>query len=164
MWQYTYADELYHYGVPGMKWGHRKAQPTQDVPRGRLGKKILKSQKQLSKRLKRDVSTQEADDFRKDLRYLDKLHDGTERGFIERIRFRRELTVTKGKEYAKAVFKQDKKNQLVKDLKSSIFSAVGNHYLNKLTNQYFESRKQQNTSSNDKNTNGDQNTDSNKSQ
>lgn len=26
MWQYNYTDELYHYGVPGMRWGHRNRQ------------------------------------------------------------------------------------------------------------------------------------------
>ena len=25
MWEYQHTDELYHYGVPGMRWGHRSS-------------------------------------------------------------------------------------------------------------------------------------------
>lgn len=31
MWQYNYSPELYHYGVMGMRWGHRKQRPVSMV-------------------------------------------------------------------------------------------------------------------------------------
>lgn len=37
MWQYNYTNELYHYGVPGMKWGVRRNGGARNVTR--LGRK-----------------------------------------------------------------------------------------------------------------------------
>lgn len=41
MWTYTYTDELYHYGVLGMKWGVRRYQ-NKDGSLTKAGKKKLK--------------------------------------------------------------------------------------------------------------------------
>ena len=45
MWTYNYtqqSDELYHYGIPGMKWGHRKAQVSSAKTAYRSAKKDYK--------------------------------------------------------------------------------------------------------------------------
>lgn len=45
MWAYNYtqqSDELYHYGIPGMKWGHRKAQVSSAKTAYRSAKKDYK--------------------------------------------------------------------------------------------------------------------------
>ena len=45
MWSYNYtqqSDELYHYGIPGMKWGHRKTQVSSAKTAYRSAKKDYK--------------------------------------------------------------------------------------------------------------------------
>lgn len=37
MWTYNYTNELYHYGVKGMKWGHRKKYYNSDGSLNKLG-------------------------------------------------------------------------------------------------------------------------------
>lgn len=52
MWQYNY-NELYHYGVPGMKWGHKRAASSDSVAAKNIRKKKVK---EMSNQELRDVN------------------------------------------------------------------------------------------------------------
>lgn len=52
MWQYNY-NELYHYGVPGMKWGQRRAASDDSVAAKNIRKKKVK---EMSNQDLRDVN------------------------------------------------------------------------------------------------------------
>lgn len=45
MWEYNHTDELYHYGVPGMRWGHRKIKRMESKQQDMLAKKQIGTNK-----------------------------------------------------------------------------------------------------------------------
>ena len=56
MWQYTYSDELRHYGVKGMKWGVRREIGTR-AKAGAMYERLIKTQTKRMNKLEKMKST-----------------------------------------------------------------------------------------------------------
>jgi hypothetical protein len=122
-------NELKHYGIPGMKWGVRRAQ-----------RKLAK----LTGRDAKDVSEKEAKQFRRDVKYLKTMKDGNgwivdspgERAerFAARSRLYVQMQKKKGEAYTQAVFKSAR----MKSPASQIINAsadIGYRALNNIFNK-----------------------------
>lgn len=68
MWQYNYTNELYHYGVLGMKWGKRKAESGSSyISTSTRQKQITKEYKQAKKNTPRSKRKQLKSQYQKDI-------------------------------------------------------------------------------------------------
>lgn len=99
-------EELQHYGIKGMKWGVRRS-------KAQLAR--------LSGRKKEDISDEEAEKFKKDVRRTSML----DRSPTKKLQMYNKMTVENGRDYARAVLKQASINKTINTVAGTVGVAAG---------------------------------------
>ena len=119
MWEYNYnnSDELFHYGVKGMRWGVRKSTPTSGGTKKSKKKSLIAKMSDKKKKAKKEKTKEEAQEAEKKKSVKD-MSDAELRAKISRLQLEKQYSdlsrqtepVSKGKKFVENIMTKSGEN------------------------------------------------------